>query len=156
MPSRTSICMVVSILFAANPSESLLAAPTAPEWLRGIGKDLEMRLKGEVFEADGHAATDVVLTGNLNGVISNLELASKVDGHRFEIWIPVNQLQWYSMWLKAASAAGDRVAYQKLNAYELRQAASDGIKWPRGNATVGLRRKRHYIYYGCEFLNRCD
>lgn len=41
---------------------------------------------------------------------------------------PVNQPHWYSTWLKATSAKGDRVAYKTFNEHELRQAAIDGIK----------------------------
>jgi hypothetical protein len=130
MSLRTSIGVVVAvgILLAANPCGSLGADQTRIEWLRGTGKDLQMRLQGEVFERDGQPATDIRVSGRLNAANSNPELEAKVDGHRFEIWIPVNQVPLYWMWLKAASADGKRIAYQEFNAFELRQAAIDGIK----------------------------
>lgn len=130
MPLRTCIGVVVvaSIFLASNPSSSSGEDPTKVEWLRGSGKDLQMRLTGEVFELDGRAATGILVTGRINTATSNRQLEPQVDGHRFEIWIPLNQTRWYSLWLKATSAEGDRVAYQRLNAYELRQAAVDGIK----------------------------
>ena len=50
-----------------------------------------------------------------------------MEGHRFEIWIPVNAVHWYSMWLKASSKRNNHVAYKQLAAYGLRQAAIDRL-----------------------------
>lgn len=119
---------VPTLFLLANSSGSLRADQATDDWLRASGKDLQLRLKGEVFNSDGQPATDVKITGSMNAWGSNQPFEPTVDGHRFEVWIPVNQARWYSMWLKAASTNRDRVAYKKLNAFEFRQAAIDGIK----------------------------
>ena len=51
-----------------------------------------------------------------------------IDGHKFKISVPVNKLRWYSLWLHASSSDSDRIAYKQLSAFDLRQAAIDGIK----------------------------
>jgi hypothetical protein len=120
--------LVIIFLFSANAVSAGAADPPAAEWLRGSGKDLQICLKGEVVDADGQPATGVKLAGSMNSTASKVQLAPSVDGHRFKIWIPANKPHWYSMWLKAASANNDHVAYKTLGEYELRQAAIDGIK----------------------------
>jgi hypothetical protein len=127
LPQRIRAFVIVSLL-AANAVGLQAADRPAAEWLRGSGKDLQICLRGEVFDANGQPASGVKLSGSTGGIVSNIPLTPSVDGHRFKIWIPVNQLRWYSMWLKATSAKNDHVAYKTLNAYELRQAAIDGVK----------------------------
>lgn len=126
--SNTRAVVFIGLLLRASAIDALVADEGTVHWLRGSGEDLQIRLQGEVFESDGQPASNMQVTGRMNVEILNRSLKPKIDGHRFEIWIPVNQMQWNSMWLKAASAKGDRFAYQKLNAYELRQLAIDGIK----------------------------
>ncbi len=120
--------VVMITLLGANAVGTATAAPQSVEWLRGSGKDLELCLQGEVFESDGRPATGVQVTGRMNASVAGQQLAPSVDGHRFKIWIPVNNPAWYSMWLKAASGSNDHVAYKTFNRYELRQAAIDGLK----------------------------
>jgi hypothetical protein len=130
MPLDARIRAVVIVVFflAANASAASGADQSADEWLRGSGKGLQICLKGEVFESDGRPATGVQLAGRMNATLSNEQLKPAVDGHRFKIWVPVNQPNQFSLALLAGSAHNDRVAYKTLNAYELRQAAIDGVK----------------------------
>jgi hypothetical protein len=121
------VIVVATLLFAANASAAS-ADQSREEWLRGSGSNLHLCLHGEVFESDGQPATDFQVTGHMDGTVSNQPIKPSVDGHRFELWIPVNQPHWYSIWLIASSANGDRVAYKAFNAYQLRQAANDGIR----------------------------
>ncbi len=37
-------------------SQAVLQADTSNEWLRGVGNQLEMRLRGEVFDVAGRPA----------------------------------------------------------------------------------------------------
>jgi hypothetical protein len=106
----------------------LVHADEGVEWLRGSGKDLEIRLAGEVLDADGRPAREVTLTAGLNHQVSPVQLEPKVEGNRFEVWVPANRTQWYSMWLAAQSNHGDAAGYESLNAFQLRQAAIDGLK----------------------------
>ncbi|HEX2475493.1 MAG TPA: thioredoxin family protein, partial [Lacipirellulaceae bacterium] len=115
-------------LLVLNASQSLAAEQKTPHWLRGSGANLEICLKGEVFQFDGRPAGEIQISGTMNSLASTRKLEPKIDGNRFEVWMPVNQERWYSMWLKAASTNTEGVAYKQLNAYELRQAAIDGLR----------------------------
>jgi hypothetical protein len=119
--------MVILSLLAGNAVGEQPASRPAVEWLRGSGRDLQICLQGEVLDSDGSPATAVQISGRMNASVSTQQLTPSIDGHRFKIWIPVNQPQWFSMWLKGTSANNDHVAYKTFSQYELRQAAIDGI-----------------------------
>lgn len=118
--------LLVGVLLLTGSSGPLIAEETSGDWLRGTGKDLQIRVQGEVLEPNGQAANDIKLTGSLYAAGSSSPIEPKINGHRFEFWIPVNQSKWNSIRLKAASAKGDRVAYHGITTDELRQAAIDG------------------------------
>ncbi|HVU88481.1 MAG TPA: thioredoxin family protein [Pirellulales bacterium] len=116
--------LLLAILFA------LLAAPHDAQaaFIRGSGKDLEICLSGEVLDADGRPATDVEIACRLNHNSRELLIVKPVvEGNRFEVWIPVNRVRWYSMSLKASSKQNDHVAYRQLAASGLRQAAIERL-----------------------------
>lgn len=130
MARRRRVC-VLAVLWALPA----LAASTAcgaegawREWLRGFGEKLEIRLHGEVIEADGTPATGVEVSGGLNTQRGKMPLAPVVNGNQFEAWILVNRLRPYSLWVKASSESGSRLAVGMVNASDLRQAASEGIR----------------------------
>ena len=60
-----AVMVCVSLLLIGSYS-SLFADQATDDWLRGSGKNLHIRLKGEVFDADGQAATDVKIIGHMN------------------------------------------------------------------------------------------
>ncbi|WP_146395982.1 thioredoxin family protein [Pseudobythopirellula maris] len=103
------------------------AVPGPPPWLRGSGDDLEIRLHGEVLTSDGASAERVEMTGGMNhrGATEPIEFA--VEGGRFEAWLPVNKSRPYSLWLMAESPSG-ALATQRINGYQLRQDAIDGLR----------------------------
>ena len=115
-------------LFVGNAVGEQPADQPVVEWLRGSGKDLQICVKGEIFEADGRPAAGVQVTGRMNAEISSKPLPISFEGNRFTIWFRVSEPHWYSAWLIAKSADGQSVAYKTLNQYQLRQAAIDGIK----------------------------
>jgi hypothetical protein len=119
---------VVCVLIWLNTSSVSNAERPSDEWLRGSGEDLQLCLHGKVVDSDGQPATGVQVIANMNSTIADRPLPASVEGHRFRLWIPVNQPHWYSVWLRASSTSDDRVAYAKFNAYQLRQAAIDGVK----------------------------
>src|SRR6188768_3524094 len=108
---------VATLALTASSSAAPALEQNQDDWLRGSGKDLEICLKGEIFESDGRPATNVQVTGRLNDSIASQQLAPSVDGNRFKIWIPINQLDWYSMWLKATSTKNDRIGYKTFSQY---------------------------------------
>jgi hypothetical protein len=122
--------LVIAAVIVTGLSGSATAEEASNGWIRGVGQDLQIRLRGEVLQSDGTAAADFTVSGKMHsgGSASHSQIDPKIDGHRFEFWIPVNQSKWYSFLLQAASTKGDRVAYQQISTYELREAAIDGIK----------------------------
>jgi len=128
LSSQIHLIAVATLVLAARVPAVLAVEHQSVDWLRGSGKDLELRLRGEVFDADGKPATNIQVAGSMNATIRDQPLEPAIDGHRFELWIPVNQPHWYSIWLRVTSADSDRVAYKTFNEYQLRQAAIDGIK----------------------------
>ena len=119
---------IVAIVFAATHFPTLGAEPDQHTWLRGSGKDLQIRFHGIVLDSNGQPATDLNIACGTNSTYSVPTLQPTRQGNHFEIWLPVNTANQYSLWLRAASAANKQVAYKQLNAYELRQAAIDGVE----------------------------
>src|SRR5688572_21392875 len=119
---------VASVVICLNSSPASIAEQPSDEWLRGSREHLQLCLHGEVMDADGQPATGLQIAAYMNATIRDHQLKPSINGHRFEIWIPVNQPHWYSVWLRASSADSNRVAYERFNEYQLRQAAIDGLK----------------------------
>lgn len=107
---------------------SLQAESPSKEWIRGALDHLQIRLHGEVVGSDGQPAHNIVVEGGINSSGVSHPLEPIVDGNQFELWIPVNEQRWYSMWLRAASEDGTFVQYKRLGMSELRQTAIDGIR----------------------------
>ena len=61
----------VALFLLSTSSLSLCAGQATDDWLRSSGKDLQICLNGQVFEADGRAATAFQITGSLNALGSN-------------------------------------------------------------------------------------
>ena len=120
--------IVVAVTLLAEPQPPLHAESPANDWIRGTLDQLQIRLRGEVFDPDGMPANDIVAEGGINANAVSHPLEPIVSGNRFELWISVNEQNWYSMWLRVASKDGSLVQYIRLNMYQVRQAAIDGIK----------------------------
>lgn len=126
---RLSIAIViVALTLLSEAIPSLHAESPTSDWIRGSLGQLEIRLRGEVFDPDGQPANDIVAQGGINASGVAIPLEPVVNGNQFELWIPVNEQPWYSMWLRATSKDGKLVQYQRFSMYQLRQAAIDGIK----------------------------
>jgi hypothetical protein len=111
---------------AASNAQATEGASRA--WLRDALQSLEIRLHGQVFEADGSPATGIEVSGQLNTRSGKMPLDAVVNGNQFKAWIPVNRVQLGSLWLKATAKDGSRLAIRKLSAFELRQAAIEGMR----------------------------
>ncbi len=123
-PNFVRIMFVLFLLW----SQAVLQADTPNDWLRGVGNQLEMRLRGEVLDAAGHPAIGVVVSGSFFSSEDVHAIETKVGGNRFEAWVPLNQRILFSILFKASLNGDEQFAFKSLNAYELRQAAIDGIK----------------------------
>jgi Thioredoxin-like len=129
MPMRFGSPSILAILLvAASPSVALCAETPTGDWLRGSGENLQIRLHGEVLDSNGRPATDQRITCGIHGVNSESTREPTVHGNQFDIWLPVNSANPFSLWFIARSSHNHQVAYKRVNAYELRQTAIDGLR----------------------------
>jgi hypothetical protein len=127
--ARTAASLIFAVLLSLTPPFAATSAERpAADWLRGSGENLEICLRGEILDADGKPVAGAQLTGKMSGSESGHPLKPMVQGHQFEVWIPVNKPDWYALWLRAASADGKLITYKELDEFQLRQAAIDGLK----------------------------
>lgn len=108
--------------------QTVAQADSSMDWLRGVGDQLEIRLRGEVLDAAGRPAVGVVVAGSLQSMKGKQALETKVDGHRFETWVPLNKEALRSVSFKASLNGDEQMAIKSLGSFELRQAANDGMK----------------------------
>lgn len=125
IPSRL---FALALALVANTSLSFAADSISVDWLRGSGNDLELCIQGEVLDAEGKPATDFELNARIAAEIAMPPVKPAIDGHRFKIWLKVNQPHSYTVVLQATSAKNGHIAHKTLEPYELRQAAIEGIK----------------------------
>lgn len=104
------------------------SGPEKPAWLDGAGKDLRMKVWGEVLDEAGAPVVDckVIVRSKTNSATTDLPVV--VEKNRFYCWIPVGGPDWFSIHLQAVSADGEQVASEVLAGFQLRQAAIDGLK----------------------------
>ncbi len=125
---RPHLVLAAFVCISLLWSKAVLHANGSTDWMRGSGKQMELRLRGEVFDAAGRPATGATVTGSINSTADGQTLEAKVSGHRFEVWIPVNQRTIYSILLKATLNGTEQLAYKRLSSFALRQLAIDGIQ----------------------------
>ena len=109
-------------------SHTVAEADSPKDWIRAVGDQLEIRLRGEVLDVAGRPAMGVVVAGSLQSMQGHRTIETKVDGHRFEAWVPVGQQAVRSVSFKASLNGDEQIACKWLGSFELRQAAIDGMK----------------------------
>src|SRR5690349_11132004 len=109
--SRIFPAWFLSAIFISSFAVVASGAEQMPPWLRGSGKNLEMRLQGDVLGLDGKPASEVEFTASFFGNAGDTPIESSLkDGH-FTVWVPVNQVEWYSMCLGAMSRDAKLMAF---------------------------------------------
>jgi thioredoxin family protein len=99
-----------------------------PSWLDGSGKDLRVKITGEVYDENGTPAKGYKLQARLRTNFGRRDLPAVIEGNRFRFWVPVGSTGWFRLCLNATSAEGRRIATETIITHELRQAAIDGLK----------------------------
>ncbi|MEX2142767.1 MAG: M56 family metallopeptidase [Pirellulales bacterium] len=95
--------------------------------IRGKGVEREMLVRGRVVDADGRAARECELGVNVNEGYISRALSPKLDGHRFEVWVPIGRSVGSSLELFASSKDGQQRGLRRIPTWGLRQAAIEGI-----------------------------
>ncbi len=109
-------------------SQTVAPADSPKDWLHGVGDQLEMRLQGEVFDAAGRPASGAVVSGSISSESGVHPFETKVSGHRFEAWVPLNRRTIDAVSFRALQNGNEQFCQKQLGSFELRQAAIDGIK----------------------------
>jgi hypothetical protein len=95
------------------------------DWLRGAGKDLQLRIRGEINDPSGNPVDDCVVEARLNEFDA---IDVKVTGSIFEIWLPVNAKSVYLVLIDVRNADETLFASEAIQRYNLRDAAIKGFK----------------------------
>jgi hypothetical protein len=103
-----------------------------PAWIEGLGKDLRIKLAGEIVDEAGAPAENCKLTvtrqTHIRSKLTATTLSVEIRRNRFQVWAPVADGNWFNVELDAASSDGRRIGWETISAIDLRQAAIDGIK----------------------------
>ena len=106
-----------------------------PAWLEGTGKDLRIRLSGEVLSEDGTPAEGFRLEVSSRTRFGEQDPPVEIEGNRFSVWIPVGSAVPSSLILNAASSDGRQLLRKTLLPFQIRQVATEGL-------VLKLKRKR--------------
>ena len=118
------ILLAVAVLCAASFCDAA-ESTGVDSWLRGSGRDLEMRLHGTIVDAEGRPAEDAKVTATVHSRAPLRQLDVPVEGNRFELWVPVNRPLLHAVIVRAA--AGDSAAGVALRVQAVRNAAREGL-----------------------------
>lgn len=141
---------MAGVLVAMATSQELSAAEV-PDWIRGHGDELELRLTGEVTRSDGGntegAQLEIQINNNSRCLVSFDQ--TLVSG-KFEKWLPVNRCPWSTITVSATCRDGARCA-RTIDRDELRELATNGLnlraQLPNRSVTV------HVEHGGIEVAN---
>ena len=121
----TSVLLLLSSSFNAQAGDQA-ARQASDDWIRGTLDKLEMRIRGEILDVDGQPAQASSVSAMLKDNSSGRPVDVRLEGHRFEIWLPVHQGDWYAVQIEATSNDTQRRANVGLSRPELRDIAMNG------------------------------
>ena len=132
---RNQVCsQFIAVAFAlllpfASGFPSTMGEDTQPvaEWIRGSGKDLQIRLRGEVKTDNSEVIDEATVNFRITYNDQLFEtLSPRVEEGEFEVWLPVNRYPWYSIKVTARCGDGARCDYVLLRS-KLRGLAASGL-----------------------------
>lgn len=127
------IFLIIVAVWVAVAAAQGLPAEDVPDWIRGHGEELELRLSGQVTRNDGGIVDGAQLQVKINYNNRSFESFDlKLDGKRFQVWLPVNKYPWYSITVSATCRDGARCT-KAIVRHELRELVVNGL-----NLTVQL------------------
>ncbi|QDV44040.1 hypothetical protein Enr13x_39010 [Stieleria neptunia] len=118
--------LAIALTFTAVPTYGD-GTQRVPDWIRGSGDTLEMRLRGKINDKDGQSVHDAAVRINITYNDQVFEtLTPDVKDGGFEVWLPVNKHRWYSIVIDATCRDGSR-AHEMIVRNQLRQRVIDGV-----------------------------
>lgn len=127
-PQGASSWLWIFLLCGVNALGQDTSTPKAVDWLRGTGESLEIRIRGEIVDAEGKAAEGATLVARCIKEGRSTDLLPNRIGQKFEVWVPVGKPEWFQLSFDGGSADGKKIISRRIMHTELRQAAIDGIK----------------------------
>ena len=122
--------VVFLILIPALGSTTLWAqtgaALSVPQWLRGEGESLEIRIRGKLVRQDKQPVENASMKVVLASSEDNKSVEPKVDGSSYEVWLPIGAIDCYHVQFSVA-ADGARTE-SGVFANQIRQLAIDGFE----------------------------
>src|SRR5262249_19238916 len=107
LPLITSLAVLAGWMGLLHAQAFGQAAPNQkPEWLEGTGKDLRIRVTGEILDESGARASDSALVVNLRTQSKETSLPVTAGGGRFQFWVPVGEGSWFFLHVHARSSDG--------------------------------------------------
>ncbi len=128
---RSLVTLAIVFVFAAVTTQSVPAS--TPEWMRGSGLDLEIRIAGQVVDPVGKAldaktARELEFTMKLQGLNRvRTDINCEFQGGKFRAWIPVYRPSFYTLELQANDVDGNRFATRSIGLAQFRAAAAGGV-----------------------------
>ncbi len=104
------------------------ASEDVPDWIRGEGEQLELRLTGHVTRRDSGSVdgAEVRVDIDYNGhVFESWHL--QVEDGRFQVWLPVNKYAWYRITVNVTCPDGARCTRTILR-HQLRELVRNGLR----------------------------
>lgn len=108
-------------------ADEQVAGQVSDDWIRGTQDNLEMRIRGAIFDVDGQPVQAPLITAKIFDYISSQEIDVNCEGNRFEVWLPVHQAEWYAVQFQATSNDAQRRTSVRLMRPALRKSAVDGL-----------------------------
>ncbi len=96
------------------------------DWIRGTPDSLEMRIRGEVLDVDGQPAQTPSVSVTLEDHYTGQPVDVILEGHRFEVWLPVLK-EWNAVHIEVVSNDAQRRANVGLSRPSLRDVAINGL-----------------------------
>ncbi|MEZ6135812.1 MAG: hypothetical protein R3C53_12975 [Pirellulaceae bacterium] len=107
---------------AADPA----ARQSSDDWIRGTPDNLELRIRGEILDVDGQPAQTPSFSVRLKENNSGQPVDISLEGHRFDVWLPLHRDEWHAVQFEAVSNDAQRRANVQLSRPALRETALNG------------------------------
>lgn len=99
-----------------------------PDWIRGSGKDLSLRLTAKVTDSKGRHVHDASASIRMTYNSKTFEqVDTPISDGRFSAWLPVNKYKWFALFIDVKCPDGARCT-RVVERQELRELVVNGLQ----------------------------
>lgn len=124
----TILVILMGLVGVPAPAQVAAEAAPKPAWLQDSGTDLRIAISGEVVDERGAPVDDCRFAVSMRKQFSHSRLPVVRERNRFRFWVPVGEVDWFDIAVSVRSPDGSRTARESLPLFQLRQAATEGLK----------------------------